>query len=64
MDTMNNLKAVREKKGVTQTQLADRTGQTLSSISRVEKGTLDFPGRVWKVIVRTLGCTTDELLGV
>lgn len=64
METTNNLKEIRERRGLTQAQLADRTGQTISSVCRVEKGTLDFPGRVWKVIARVLDCTMDDLLGV
>ena len=35
---MNNLKAIREKALMTQPDLADRTGLTVATISRIEQG--------------------------
>lgn len=58
-----NLEYYRKKEGLTMTELADKTGLSLSTISRVEKGARDLLGGSWLLIADALGCTVDELLG-
>ena len=60
----NNLEYYRRREGLTQAELSQRTGIPECSISRVEKGSTDFKGQLWKIIARALDCTIDELLGV
>ena len=62
-DTMNNLQTFRIKAGLTQAELAEKTGIDQGGISRVEKGVSDFFGQRWKVVAEALECTVDELLG-
>ena len=58
---MNNIKALREAKGMTQTQLADATGLNRVTIARYETTdcgmTVDSAGK----IAEALGCTIDAL---
>ena len=60
---MNNLQTLRIKAGLTQAELAEKTGIDQGAISRAEKGVSDFYGQRWKVIAEALYCTIDELLG-
>lgn len=60
---MNNLQTFRIKAGLTQAELADKTGINQSNICRVERGVADFNGQNWKIIAEVLECTIDELLG-
>ena len=61
---MNNLEYMRRKAGLTQKELADKTGISESAICRAEKGVTDFNGVRWKALAVALECTVDELLGV
>ncbi len=58
----NKLGFYRTKAGLTQNELAQRSGIDQGAISRVEKGVSDFYGQRWKSLAEALGCTVDELL--
>jgi transcriptional regulator with XRE-family HTH domain len=61
---MNKLEHYRIKKGLTQTELAEKTGVLQTDISRAEKGVKDLKGSNWVSLAKALDCTVDELLGV
>ena len=61
---MNNLEHYRLRAGMTQKELADKSGISESSICRAEKGVTDLPGTRWKALAKALGCSLDELLGL
>ena len=59
------IKRLRTNRGLTQTELAQRSGVPQSLISRLEGQTRDNPSAdVLKRLARTLGCTTDYLVGM
>ena len=60
---MNKLKSYRLKKGMTQTELAEKSGVLQTEISRAEKGVKDLKGSNWTSLARVLNCSVDELLG-
>lgn len=60
---MNKLEHYRLKKGMTQTELAEKSGVLQTEISRAEKGVKDLKGMNWASIARVLDCSVDELLG-
>ena len=60
---MNNLEHYRLIKGMTQTELAEKSGVLQTEISRAEKGVKDLKGANWVSIARALDCSVDELLG-
>lgn len=60
---MNRLEHYRLKKGMTQTELAEKSGVLQTEISRAEKGVKDLKGLNWASIARVLDCSVDELLG-
>lgn len=60
---MNKLGYYRLKRGMTQTELAEKSGVLQTEISRAEKGVKDLKGLNWASIARVLGCSVDELLG-
>jgi transcriptional regulator with XRE-family HTH domain len=62
MDPDNRLRALRRKAGLTQLELAERTGVSQPAISQLENGTrtLDLP---WmRTFARALGCAPADLL--
>lgn len=60
---LNNLKSIRERKGLTQTQLADRINVTKSAVSMWESSK-SIPLRKYRVaLCEALGCTEAELMG-
>lgn len=61
---MNKLQYYRERVGMTQTELAEKSGVEQPEISKTEKGVKDLKGSNWASIARALGCSVDELLGV
>lgn len=61
---MNRLQHYRELKGITQTELAKKSGVEQSEISKAEKSVKDLKGACWASIARALNCSIDELLGV
>lgn len=60
---MNKLAYIRVRSGMTQTELAEKSGVLQTEISRAEKGVKDLKGQHWASIAKALGCTVDELLG-
>lgn len=61
---MNKLEHYRLKRGMTQTELAEKSGILQTEISRAEKGVKDFKGQNWAILARALNCSVDELLGI
>ena len=59
---MNNIKAIREKKGILQSQLAEALGLTQGSISQWELGLTSPSADNLKKLSAFLDCTVDELL--
>ena len=61
---MNRLEYYRLRKGMTQVELAEKSGVLQTEISRAEKGVKDLKGLNWASIARVLNCSIEELLGV
>lgn len=61
---MNRLQRYRELRGMTQVELAEKSGVGQPEISRAEKGVKDLKGLSWASIARILECSVDEILGV
>lgn len=61
---MNRLEYYRLKNGMTQTELAEKSGVLQTEISRAEKGVKDLKGMNWASLARVLDCSVDELLGM
>lgn len=57
-----SIKELRERAGVTQEQLALRMDVSQGAVSRWESGKTAPQSKLHKKLVRTLGCTVDELL--
>ena len=60
---MNKLEHYRLMRGMTQTELAEKSGVLQTEISRAEKGVKDLKGANWVSIAKALDCSVDELLG-
>jgi transcriptional regulator with XRE-family HTH domain len=58
---MNKLKEIRERMLVTQQELAERTGLTEATLSRIENGHRRPHFMTRKRIARVLKCTVEEL---
>ena len=58
------LKELRIEKGITQAQLAQETGLTISAISKWEQGSRVPSAFVIITLAKYFGVTTDYLLGV
>lgn len=56
-----NLKKVRNKRGMTQEDLAEISGLTLSQIARIETGRLNTSISTVNVLLRSLDITANEL---
>lgn len=56
------LRTIREQKGLTQKELAERAGVVQSLISMVESGTANFSIKVAKRVCAVLGCKIDDIL--
>lgn len=57
-----NIKKLREKRGLTQADLARELSISQNALYRIEKGTLMVSVPVAIEIAEILGCTLDELL--
>ncbi|MFM6137166.1 MAG: helix-turn-helix domain-containing protein [Sphaerospermopsis kisseleviana] len=58
-----NLKETREKKGISQNQLAQEIGHTANSIQRIEKGRFkSIPTATLDKLCKALQCKTGDLL--
>lgn len=60
---MNSLEHYRLKRGMTQTELAEKSGVLQTEISRAETGVKDLKGLAWASLARVLKCSVEELLG-
>ncbi len=58
------LAALRQARGLTQVQLAEKIGSTQRAVSRYETIADRAPAPVLAKLAQALGVTTDELLGV
>ncbi len=58
-----NVRAIRLKQGMSQQQLADKTGLTVRYISRLENTAPNVTLDVLERISKGLGCSAAELLG-
>ena len=58
----NRLEIIRKQKGLTQTELAKRTGTRQSHISNMEKGERDIDTEMLIRLARALGVKAYELL--
>jgi transcriptional regulator with XRE-family HTH domain len=57
------LAQVRVNADVSQTQLSERSGVSLTTLQRIERGEITNPGiRSLVAIAEALGCTVDELI--
>ena len=61
---MNRLEYYRLRKGMTQVELAEKSGVLQTEISRAEKVVKDLKGLNWASISRVLDCSIEELLGI
>lgn len=61
---MNNLKNARQRKGMTQSQLAQAFGSTLTTIQRYENGSRGLDSEKLLRLGEILGCSVGYLLGV
>ncbi len=63
MSLKSNLKKLRNKKGLTQTELAELSNVSMTQISKIERGESDNPelGTIKKLCI-ALQCTADDLL--
>ena len=59
---MNQFQQLREKKGMSQAQLANTLGLERSTIAKWETGTSMPRANLLPKLASTLGCTVDELL--
>jgi transcriptional regulator with XRE-family HTH domain len=57
------IKEIRKKKGLTQDQLADRTGLNRAHLYRLESGKQSMTLRTLKLIADTLGVRARDLIG-
>jgi transcriptional regulator with XRE-family HTH domain len=62
MSISNNLKAIRNKRGMTQGNLADKAGIELNQVSRIERGASEPKLETIKKLAIALSCSTDELI--
>src|SRR3546814_11440500 len=58
----NNIKALRQTRGITQAELALRTGVGIPQVSKWENGRVDIPASRLTEIANVLGTTADMLL--
>lgn len=59
---MNNIRQMRENKGMTQGQLAEKVGVSLDTISRYETGKRDPKATELRLMAEVLNCSVDNLL--
>jgi len=60
---MTQLRAIRLRRGLSQTQLAERTGLARPYLSQLEAGIKSGSLDTLKLLAEVLGVTTDDLLG-
>lgn len=57
-----NVRRLRHEEGMTQEQLAEAAGLSVSLIQQIERGTKDPRASTLLALARALGCTVDGLL--
>lgn len=62
MSVGENIRRIREARGLNQRQLADRVGIAQPWVCQIERGTKNPSLQVSKLIAEVLGCTLDDLL--
>ena len=62
MSVAENVRARREAKGMTQTELGDKVGVGRSYIAQVERGSKVPSMYMGKMIAEALGCGMEDLL--
>lgn len=60
----NRLRDLREKKSITQAQIAEQLGITQGAVSQWESGVTNPSISTVSKLSVILGCTVDELLGI
>lgn len=63
MTNGERLRALREKKGLTQEQLARAAGVRQSIVSKIERGVIDPRFSTMQALARALGLRLDKLEG-
>lgn len=58
---MNNIKRIREERGIRQKQLADAAGVSSPYLYDLENGNRNAKPETWQRIADALGCTVEEL---
>lgn len=61
--TGNNLRRLRQSRGWTQAELAEKVKRSVSTISNLERGARDMSVETFLALCRTLECHPAELLG-
>lgn len=59
---MNNIKLIRERKGMTQKALAEAAKVSSPYIYDLENGNRNAKPETWERIAAALGCTVNDLL--
>lgn len=62
MAISENLKALRDAKGLTQTQLSEKAGLGINQVSRIERGSSKPELETIKSLAMALDCSADELI--
>ena len=60
---MNNVKLIRESKGLTQRALAEAAGISAPFLYDLENGNRNAKPETWERIAGVLGCTVNDLIG-
>ena len=58
---MSNLKTLRQKKGWTQQELADRAGYTRATVCNLERGANNALIETAIMLCKALGCTLNDM---
>ena len=62
MSVGENIRRIREEKGLTQSYVAERAGISQAMLCQIERGTKNPSLQVGKEIADILGCDLDHLL--
>jgi len=61
MSIGENVKALRQHRGLTQSQLANASGMQLTQVSRIENNDTDPKASTLNKIIKALGCTANDV---
>lgn len=61
MSVGENIRRIRESKGIPQTQLADKIGFTQSMLCQIERGRKKISMEDGRELARILGCEMEDL---